>query len=458
MVMIEGDTTISLANSGFMKLSGYSREEIEGKMKWTDFVVPEDLEKMIEYHYERRRDESKAPTQYEFRFIARDGSIRAILLNVNVIPGTGKSVASLLDITERKQVEEALQKSEEEKRLVLESTIDLVVYHDRDQRVIWANRAACDSLGMEPGDLVGRHCYELWHRSDKRCVGCPVKKALKTGESHNAEIGTPDGRMWLVRGYPVQDEKGQVTAAVEFATDITERKLAQEELEASRQQMRALSARVLAAQEEERTRISREIHDELAQALTALRFDLTSLRRHPPKNSDILAGKLRNMDDRIGETIRTVQRISAELRPGMLDDLGLVSAIEWYSRDFQERTGIKCGLKVEPEDFTLDTGRSTTIFRIFQEALTNVARHASATRVRVNLQKSPEKLLLKLTDNGQGITARQASSGKSLGLTGMRERARLWNGSVTIKGTEGKGTHVLVEIPLSEASADGAAK
>ncbi len=336
MAIVEEDTTISLANGKFAALSGYSREEIEGKMKWTDFVVPADLDRMLAYHYERRKPGGEAPKQYEFRFVARDGSIKEILLNIDMIPLTSKSVCSLLDITERKRAEK--------------------------------------------------------------------------------------------------------------------------KLEESRQQMRDLSGRVLSAQEEERTRISREIHDELAQALTALRYDLTSLRKRFAGREDAPAQKLKEMDDRISETIKTVQRISTELRPGMLDDLGLVSAVEWYLNDFQERTKIKCDLKIQPEDFALDAERSTAVFRILQEALTNVARHAEATEVRVRLEKEQGTLLLEVRDNGRGITAEQASSGKSLGLIGMRERARLWQGSVRIEGMMGKGTTVAVEMPLDESPGGGNAR
>ncbi len=236
---------------------------------------------------------------------------------------------------------------------------------------------------------------------------------------------------------------------------IIERKRAEEELKASRQQLRALSARVLAAQEEERTRISREIHDELAQALTTLAFDLAWLGDKLSEEEVAVQNKVKSMNQRVGETIKAVQRISTELRPGILDDLGLAAAVEWYLTDFQERTGIKCDLKTAPEELTLDDGRSTTVFRIVQEALTNIARHAGATEVQARLQEEPGRLLLEVRDNGRGITREQVSSNKSLGLTGMRERARLWKGSVTIKGTEGKGTVVSVEIPLDEPSAGG---
>jgi len=231
---------------------------------------------------------------------------------------------------------------------------------------------------------------------------------------------------------------------------ITEHKRAEEELRSSREQLRNLSAHLQSVREEERTLIAREIHDELGQALTALKMDLSWLGNRLPKDEKSLLEKAKSMSELIDMTIQTVKRISAELRPGLLDDLGLAVAIEWQAEEFQNRTGIKCEITLAPKDIILDQDRSTAIFRIFQETLTNVARHANATRVKVSLKEDKGKLVLKVRDNGIGITQEQISAPKSFGLIGMQERAHFWGGKVKISGIRNKGTTVTVSIPLDK--------
>lgn len=256
------------------------------------------------------------------------------------------------------------------------------------------------------------------------------------------------GDRWLeITTDPILDNDQRVVSAVHIMKDINERKRAEDELRSSREQLRALAARLQLVREEERTQIAREIHDELGQVLTALKMDLSWLNKKFPKDQNLLINKGKSMSKLIDTTIKTVKRISSELRPGLLDDLGLSAAIEWQAEDFQNRTGIKCDTSIDPEDIVMEEGISTVIFRIFQETLTNVARHANATKVKVSLKKK-KKIELKVEDNGKGITERQIASHKSLGLIGMRERVHSWGGEVKIEGKAGKGTKVTVSIPL----------
>jgi signal transduction histidine kinase len=207
--------------------------------------------------------------------------------------------------------------------------------------------------------------------------------------------------------------------------------------------------------EEERGRIAREIHDELGQVLTGLKMDLSWLASRLLKNQKPLLKKTKSMSELVDATIQTVRKISSELRPGIPDDLGLSAAIEWQTQEFENRTGIKCRFISSREDFGLDKERSTAVFRLFQETLTNVARHAEATRVDIELEERAGHLILKVHDNGKGITRRQISHSKSLGLLGMRERALLFEGEVEIKGIRGKGTTVTVQIPTGKEEAEG---
>ena len=197
----------------------------------------------------------------------------------------------------------------------------------------------------------------------------------------------------------------------------------------------------------ERTNIAREIHDELGQALTILKMDLSLFRKMFSEDQTSILEKTDAMSRLIDKTIQTVQRISTDLRPGLLDDLGLSAAIEWQLGEFQKRTGITCKIIIDPKDVTFDRDRNTALFRIFQETLTNIARHAEATEVSVSLKQKDGQIELKVQDNGRGITEEELTHPKSFGLIGIRERAIIFGGNSIVKGFPGKGTTVTVKIP-----------
>jgi signal transduction histidine kinase len=233
-------------------------------------------------------------------------------------------------------------------------------------------------------------------------------------------------------------------------SDITDRKHAEEQLQASREQLRSLSAHLESVREEERKHMAREIHDELGQILTALKIDLSSLTVGSTEEQQLLLEKIKSMNELIDMAIETVKRISAELRPPLLDDLGVAVALEWQAGEFEKRTQIKCEFSSKPKDIVLDPDRSTAILRIYQEALTNVARHSNATRVKAVLVKETDKIMLTIKDDGKGIEKRQITDPKAFGLIGMKERVHLWGGQVRVSGAPGKGTSVTVSIPLTK--------
>ena len=239
-----------------------------------------------------------------------------------------------------------------------------------------------------------------------------------------------------------------VLRAIREKAERMERRRTEEKLRRSHEQLRALSVYLQHVREDERIRISRTVHDELGQALTGLKMDLYWLSSRVPRQLRELHEKAKSMSTHIDETIQTVRRISTELRPGILDDLGLVAALEWQAHEFQKRTGVHCTVKSELKEPILDEDLNTAFFRIFQEALTNVLRHANATKVTVHLSKNRGQLLLEIKDNGRGISEAEITNTKSIGLLGMRERASLLGGKVIVSGVAGKGTTVLVRIPL----------
>jgi signal transduction histidine kinase len=219
-----------------------------------------------------------------------------------------------------------------------------------------------------------------------------------------------------------------------------------ERLRESEDKLRRLAAHLISVREEERAHIAREIHDELGQVLTGLKMEVTWLAKRLKEAP--LVEKTDSMCKLIDSSVQTVRKIATGLRPEMLDDMGLVAAVGWQAKDFQKRTGVRTRVQLPPEGTKLDIDVSTTMFRIFQEILTNVARHARATRVDVELAVADDRVTLQVADNGVGIAERDLHGRKSLGLLGMHERALLFGGEVSITGASGEGTRVLVSIPL----------
>jgi signal transduction histidine kinase len=216
----------------------------------------------------------------------------------------------------------------------------------------------------------------------------------------------------------------------------------------SRKQFNDLSAYLQTAREEERRSIAREIHDELGQALTTMKLELSLLREEIVQDATAATNRVQSLKLQVDETIHSVKRLITKLRPGLLDDLGLPAAIEWQANDFQQRTGIVCEVITEPEEININSEISTAMFRIFQETLTNITRHAGATRVMVNLLLSDDALALQVHDNGRGITLEEIHDPKSFGLIGIRERAQYWQGTVEIIGKQGSGTTIMVRFPM----------
>jgi two-component system sensor histidine kinase UhpB len=251
------------------------------------------------------------------------------------------------------------------------------------------------------------------------------------------------GRMFDVSVEPLRNPDGTMRGCVAVAFDVTDRDRAQRELRASREALRNLTARMQSIEEDERRRVARELHDEMGGRLTALRFELDLLRREIPP---IFTPRAEQMAALIHETAEAVRRIATDLRPSVLDDFGLGAAIEHELSSFERRTGIASTLAVPEHEPALDGGQTIAVYRIVQEALTNVARHSGATHVRIELRMEDEQLVVEVTDDGRGITPDQATGAHSLGLVGVRERAYALGGTVEVHGHPG-GTRLQLRVP-----------
>ncbi len=364
------------------------------------------------------------------------------------------------EIMRRIQMEKELVESQRFVNRITDATPNLLYIYDViTNRNIYVNPRITNLLGYsgEQIKLFGSQFFQsVLHPDDTRVFEKMQERFQHAGyrdiieSEYRMKNAQGEWRWFLSRDVIFKETSaGRPQLILGIAQDITERKKADEELSQSREQLRVLLAHLQSVREEERTRISREIHDELGQSLTALKIDLSWLARRLTHEQEALAEKVVDMSRLIDLNIQTVKRIAAELRPGLLDDLGLTAALEWQAEEFEQRQGIRCELRIRPTDMTLDREISTAIFRIFQETLTNIVRHAKAGRISVVLEKKPRGLVLTVRDDGRGITKKQIASPTSIGLIGMRERVNFLGGTVDISGSRNKGTTVKVFIPLT---------
>jgi signal transduction histidine kinase len=287
----------------------------------------------------------------------------------------------------------------------------------------------------------------VYRENGSRVIQCNIRDITAR---HQAEVALADFSKELEKR--VDERTAELLTANRLMKKmLDEGKRAEERIRISRERLRNLSGSLQALLEEERARISREIHDELGQALTAMKLDLSLLRRG--LLSDGLTGKSANVHEielAASRIIRTVRKIATDLRPGILDELGVVAAIKWMAKNFQRRTGITCKVAVQGADKISGTARGTAIFRIVQEAMTNVMRHAAASQVDVILAKRDDVMIVEVRDNGIGIKEGRIFDSKSLGLIGIRERVLLLGGEAVISGKPGEGTAVRVTLPMKE--------
>ena len=373
------------------------------------------------------------------------------------LTGEGKYTLSIIkDITERKKAELELIESEKKFRMLFNNANDAVFVTQLTEGKTYGdfvevNEIACNRLGyskeeflkLSPSAIVyppfindfnkytqklledSHVIYELTHMAkDKRLIPVEISSHLFTYE-----------------GLPM---------VLSIARDITVRKKTEEKLRRTGFRLRNLATHLQSIREEERTTIAREIHDELGQVLTVLKIQISLLANKLRDDQEELKDKIKSISDMIDGTVEKVQGITSKLRPDILDELGLILAIEWQAQEFKKVTGINYSLTLLRDEVNLDNEKSTAIFRIFQEALTNIMRHSSATLVNISILKRERNLVLKIADNGIGINSKQEKDPKSLGLIGMKERAMIFGGEVTVEGIPGKGTEVTVEMPLGD--------
>jgi PAS domain S-box-containing protein len=463
---VQTDGTISYVSSVVQSIFGYTPAELIGR-PYSTLIHPDDLDRIRLTFADVLEDR---PYPSEYRMWAKDGAVRWVQSSSRSIRERGRVIGlqgRLTDITELKLTEEALRENEEKFRILFETMVHGVVYQDAEGHIISANHAAEKILGLTLGQMLGRKSQDpRWraiHEDGSNFPGDahPTMVALRTGKKvRNVIMGVSrfsrNEYVWININAVPQFKPGNTKPHQVFATleDITERKKAETALAQSEQKLkdshiklRSLAEHLLHAREQERRNIAQEIHDELGQVLTALKMDLRWMEKRLEPSQERLLQKLRGMIGLTDQTIEKVQRLSSQLRPRMLDDLGLTAAIEWLGADFSRRTRIRCKVTVELTESRIGGNSTTVIFRMVQEALTNVERHAKASAVVVELREVQERVEIRVQDNGVGITEKQAEGPTSFGLIGIRERAQGLDGEVSIHGEPGKGTTVAISIP-----------
>lgn len=455
MRLTDEDGKILLVNDSFCKIFKMEKDQLIGKPFSIVYDKDEQEDALKSYQRDIRNDKIK--TFFERENTLWNGRIAWFEFSnsfLTLADGNKFTLSIIKDISERKKSEIELRESESKFKMLFNNANDAVFVTQLSNEksygdFIEVNEVACARLGytkeeflqLSPSAIVSQKSindftmnmerllkeehviYDLVHRAkDKKLIPVEINSHLF-----------------------LYNEKPTVLS---IARDITERKQAEEKLKRTSKLLRELATHLQSVREEERTMIAQEIHDELGQVLTALKIQISLLANKLNEDQKPLKQKINSLSDMIDASVESVQKISSKLRPGILDELGLIAAIEWQAEDFEKLTNIKCSLSLPKAEIVLEKNKSTAIFRIFQEALTNIARHSQATKTAISLLNHQSNIYLEILDNGKGITQEQIRDFKSLGIHGMEERAMVFGGQVYIEGIAGKGTTVKVEIPI----------
>lgn len=438
---------------------GYEDDELPNSLQvWQEKILAEDLtivNKMAQDHL--KGNSELYEVQYRIRHI--NGSIRWIFSRGrikrddqgNPVRWTGID----WDITLRKQAEEALHESKERLRTVMEKLPSGIVVLI-EERFEYANPAFCRLIGYGNDELHGNSIVDFIHPDDRERAQNRINDSMNDAEEFFSEYELINRNK---KSIPIEVYSRKIfyygkKGLLCNIRDITERKIAEEAINEYHKRLQSLSSHLQTVREKERASIAREIHDELGQELSTVLLHIGWLEEHGGGRKESWSGKLKSMSELVESTIKKVQRISSELRPSLLDHVGLFAAIEWHAKEFTRKTNIPCKVKIGNRKVKLSQEISITIFRIFQESLTNIMRHAEATEVGVSLTIKSGLLFLEIHDNGVGITESQKHHSKSFGLLGIQERVRTLNGEYNIQGIPKKGTTLSISIPLGRIEND----
>jgi PAS domain S-box-containing protein len=455
-IIFAEDGEILMINNTWIEISGYSAEQLRTISDWTErahgsrrFEVEQSINEL--FSAEHRIEEG------DFAIRVSDGSTRIWNFSsgpLGRLPDGRRLVLSMArDVTDRRRAEDALRASEVQFRTLVETAPEGIFIQTR-RRFAYVNPAAVALLGArETWELIGQPVLDRFHEEDREVVAERIRVLNLLRQpvlAREERLLNPDGSTTLVEVSAAPFEYGGEPGALVFMRDVTPRIRAEQALSRSSAQLRELSRRVMEVQEAERRVLARELHDEIGQALTAIKLDLRTARIRP----ESLGERLDDATELLDRTLAQVRDMALDLRPSILDDLGLVAALGWYVDRFNERSGLSGQFRCRLSEIRVDPLVATACFRGVQEAMTNLAKHSRARDYSVELVECPDGLSLVVRDNGSGFDPEAIPIGRSVGLSAMRERVEQAGGQLTISSEPGAGTEVRLTFPASEAVTD----
>jgi len=452
ILLMGTDARITFVNPKLAEMIGYGEEEVEN-LSILNFVYDDDKDKAVNYITKNKEGIGES---FEFRMKHKDGAERWV--SINAVPVFDENnnydggLAFVTDITHQRETEEGLQRTNEMLRALINYSPLGIIILDKDGKTELWNPASAKMFGWSSEEVIGRMLPIV--PPEKTEEHTALRKMIMDGNSFTGKevVRRRKNRKKInvsISASPLFDSEHHPIGISSFLMDITDRKIAEREREklfkqinSARNRLKILSAKLISVQEAEKRNISRELHDEIGQTLTAIKIDLQRI-----KNDTVTEEKISLIDDctaLVEKTISGVRNLSLDLRPSIIDDLGLAASLRWYTDRFYQRTGITVKSEIEKVDEVLPSECAITLFRICQEALTNIAKHAEADYVKVALNQNKNFISLTIEDNGKGFdlqkALKMAAKGKSLGLLGMQERAELLGGRFKISSDQGHGT------------------
>lgn len=453
--LADTDYAIIYVNEAFLRMTGYSKQDLLGHN--CRFLQNDDRDQpdLIEL---RAALQTHREAYAILRNYRKDGSLFWNEIYVSPIHDKQDKITHYVgvqnDVTHRIEMEDLLSKSEAKMRSIFNNVFDGMIIIDKGGVIESLNPSVERLFGYSAEELIGHNINQLMPEPDRSRHDSYLTNYLSSGKAKIIGFGREvnglrkDGSIFPMELGVSEFHVDQRHFFIGTVHDITERKQVEEAL-------RDLSSHLETAREDERTRIAREVHDELGSILTALKMDLSWLNKQLPADLSLCHEKAAVMNRHLDDAIQTVRKIIADLRPSILDHLGLLAAIDWKIDEFKKQTGMQCVLTVPADNIAMDESRDIAVFRIMQEALTNIALHSKATKVTLDVEIGENSLMMTITDNGCGMTKTQIHKPGKYGIMGMHERARHFGGEVTIVSNPGKGTTLVLNMPLRSLESGG---
>jgi PAS domain S-box-containing protein len=449
-------------NQRLCTMTGYTSEEML-RMTLYDVTHPDDRENTKNYLTVGDNTPFELVQAFQKRYIHKNGTIVYAFISSHTVKNTQTGIIERIgliqDISAFITSQAKIKEQENRLSIIIHNSMDAIITIDTDENILIFNAAAEAMFGYLAQDALKMSLAKLIPQSFRAGHHAHVRAFSQSGDTARKM-----GSKLILKGLRANGEEFPLDASISRAVsegkvymtvilrDLTRQVKAQNELDRARTELRELSIASQTAREEEKSRISRELHDELGQNLTALKMDLSWLQGHTPDDALANLERIRAMQGILDSTVVATRRIAADLRPMMLDDLGLKAALEWLTQDFTRRLSIPCNLLVDEEVTQLDSPVQSALYRAVQECLTNISRHAQATQVHIEVHLSTGEVTLQVSDNGVGMSDEVRSKRGSFGLIGMRERIYILGGSVTIDSQPGLGARITVNLPCTPSA------